>query len=693
MQDSNQNELHPELLGLSALNFGRRSVSAPRIQMMGSQLNQTLCIKDSTPRTTFTGYEQEFGKYTFNIKFEVDSLIIKVIKKYKQRLGEDSIDFNPLNVVVYENVKTKEIDILYIPTFHSFHSYLGFEYKPTEAVNQVSAGNYIPAGTIIMDSPSKKENGEYQYGIELNTALVTMPYVSEDGIGICRDVFDKLEIKTYETRTIEFGAKYYPINLLGDNNIYKAFPDIGEMLREDGLLIALRRYNTLMSPVEQSIYDLRKVDTAFDKLCYVDGPGGKVIDIKIHYNGYYDSQIPTEVISQCRKYYNATKSYHQEIIDLYNQLNHQRGKNLKISPAFHRLVTESIAILACEQQRIRQEFKQVPTDTWRIEFTIEYSKKPTYGWKLTDTHSSKGVIVKVLEPHEMPVDQEGNRADVVMDPLSKNNRQNVASLYELYFNAASRTTFNNIKKILNILNNNTDLNNINKELFEKAFNYLLGYYKIISPQLYTAYINAQYQDKLEHLQYLFSLGTVRNYIPPNSEIDFMTVVNELEKNYPPLYGPVTFTDLKGNKTTTKSPVRIGSLYFILLEKIADDYSAVASGHRSNFGVLSPISKTTRDTKPTREQGVKAWGESEIRSVINIAGGEAGREILDRNNSIEAHREMCETILKAPQPTNIKNLIDRKKVPYGNSKPLMLLKHIAECSGFEIAYKPGRKVIK
>ena len=41
----------------------------------------------------------------------------------------------------------------------------------------------------------------------------------------------------------------------------------------------------------------------------------------------------------------------------------------------------------------------------------------------------------------MPVDEEGNRADIVMDPNSRVNRMNIGGLTEQYINAASREDF------------------------------------------------------------------------------------------------------------------------------------------------------------------------------------------------------------------------------------------------------------
>lgn len=48
-----------------------------------------------------------------------------------------------------------------------------------------------------------------------------------------------------------------------------------------------------------------------------------------------------------------------------------------------------------------------------ITFVIEHLIVPTIGYKETDIHGGKGVICSVREDEDMPMDADGNRADLV----------------------------------------------------------------------------------------------------------------------------------------------------------------------------------------------------------------------------------------------------------------------------------------
>ena len=69
------------------------------------------------------------------------------------------------------------------------------------------------------------------------------------------------------------------------------------------------------------------------------------------------------------------------------------------------------------------------------------------------------------------------------------------------------------------------------------------------------------------------------------------------------------------------------------------------------------------------------------------------ELIDRNNNPEVHKEIVRNILAAPQPTNIEEVVDRKRFPLGYCKPLQIAKHLAYCSGYSFRYKPVDTLIK
>lgn len=688
-------QLHRELLATNSLSPFVRHNSASRQQMFSAQhLSQILVIKDPTERYIQTGMEAEYGKYTFSKKFDRNVEIIKVIERYPKTMDYNSIAFNPETIVIYEDDETKEIGMMNLTTFCSNHQYFGFEYKPKPGLSQVKQGATIAAGTILMDSPTITDNGGYRYGRQVNVALMTIPGVAEDGIVISEDMLDHFSIKTYEHRIVEFGGKRFPRNLYGTEENYKPFPDIGERIRGDGLLAALCRHDETTSAIEMSRRESMRPDMVFDNLIYAGGPGGRVVDIRVQHDPYSNQpRCPSGMDKYLEKYERARRNCYQEVLDIYNRLLRQRGESLRISKELQRYLVEAIAVLdKNDKQKIQKLYRLNPIDDWRLEFVIEYEVRPSIGFKFTDTVGSKGVICKIMKAEDMPVDADGNRADIIADPNSTISRMNLGRLYELYINACSRDVRKNIKQLLSLADNqkvNVEvLKGYDSNVINDIWEYLKGFYKIISPlRMYEKFaLKLNHEQVLEHLTKCIN-EWIYLYIPPENETENIEVIKQLEAYVNPTYGPVTYTGDSRRKVTTKTNVRIGSMYYILLEKTGDDWTAVSSAKLQNYGVLSQITNADKYSQPTRQQAIRAFGESELRILRSYTGPIATAEIIDRNNNPDTHYAILESILEAKNPVLIDEAVSRKKVPYGGSKPLKLFKHYAFCGGWRVKVGP------
>jgi DNA-directed RNA polymerase beta subunit len=691
------NELFREFLSVNGLDPFNRHNSSSRKQMFASHIGQSLVIKGATERRCQTGMERQYAKYTFSIKMPVDGEIIKIVDRYRPKAGIDSItkpgDSPPQTIVFYENFHTKEIGMIDITTFCSFHQYFGFEYKATINAARLRQGEFIKAGDILFDSPSITAEGGYKYGIELKIAYMTMPGVSEDGIIICEDVLPKLAFKTYARRIVEYGSKSFPLNLYGTADVYKPHPDIGDVIRPDGLLAATRAYNTRLSVVQQSKYDLMEPDFIFDKLTYAEGAGGKVVDIKVHHDHKNTQALtPVGMDTQTRRYDKARREFYTEIMALYRFVKARHGINLNLTPQLHNLIVEAISVVGETDDHIMLLHRQAPLDDFRIEFIIEYEITPTIGFKGTDTHGGKGVICKIVKREHMPVDADGNSADIVMDPNSTWSRMNLGRLYEQFYNASGRDVVKRIARDFGI--DEGDPNALAKlrlqpeEAIQRAWEYVVNFYAIVAPRMaeqVRSGLYAKHHGTREgHLASLIEKGAYL-FIPPEDDTNSVEIVQKLQEHYRPTYGPVSYVGNSGNRVTTKDNVRIGSIYFILLEKIGDDWTAVSSGKVQHYGFLSQVTNADKYSQPTRVQAIRALGESEVRIYISYASPHITAEILDRNNNPTVHKMIVNNILEADTPTNIPLAVDRSIVPLGASKPLQLVDHILVCGGIRFKW--------
>ena len=688
MTSTAPNELRVDLLSTSGLNPWTQHDSASRIQMMGGHVAQALVIDGASTRRCLTGIEREFGRFTFNIQMPCNAEIIRVVEKYPRTLGRNAIRENPLTVVIYENVETKEVGILEIPRFHCKHQHFGFKYQFKRAANRIASGALIPKGTILADSPSVDDLGNYRLGTETEVAFMSVPGVIEDGVIISKAYAEKLKSRGFENRVASWGKNWYALNLYGTDEEYKPFPDIGDTIRDDGLLFALRRLDdqsdVLLSPVEMTPAALREPDYIFDRLVY-GVPGAKIVDVSVRHeikNGPPPTPIGMEV--QPKKYYDAQLRFYRTLLDIYGDLRRKRKEALRISTEFHRLLQE--ALTYCQEpgkNRATQMYQRQPLDDWRVDVTFEYDVVPDVGFKLTDFHGGKGVVCAVWETEDMPVDAEGNRAECIMDGDSTIKRMNIGRLYEQYINATSRHVTNQVRQWMD---------NPTEENVNAAWNYVLGYYQTVSPRMYDLITGPDYTEQPRaHLETIVKDG-IYLYLPTDNPAYSPDMIEQLRKHYPIHIGPITYRGRSGNVVTTHSNILIGSVYVMLLEKTGGDWSGVSSAKLQHFGIPARLTKHDKYSSPGRLQPVRILGESEVRLLAATIGGESTMELLEMSNSPATHKFVVAEILRAEKPSAINEIVNRKLAPFGGSRSLIYVKHALQCGGMELYAKPDHEPV-
>jgi hypothetical protein len=697
------NELRREFLGVCALNPWFAHDSSPRQQMFASHLGQALVFNGISRRYFQTGMEREYGKYTFSIKMPTTGDIIKTVQRYPRGISQQSVNAprSPQTVLIYEDYQSKEIGCIDLPTHTSNHPYFGFEYQKTEAFDSLVAGKKsFMEGQIFMDSPAKDSNGNYGFGMECPIAFISLPETSEDSVLVSEDLLPMMKFKVTERRTVEVGRDSFPKGMFNyidpatGKEVFKPFPEIGEYIREDGLMMATTRYNEKSALFEMGINDVKTLNIPFDLPCYAPPGKGKIVDIQIWHDAYNTSGlVPFGMDEMFKKYHNGMRQFYLEIYNEWKRLYRQRGAALKLTPAFSVLVKEAIAMVGEHKERIHMHRRRKPLDDYTIEFTIEYEVTPTEGFKLTDCHGGKGIICKVRPAHEMPVDAAGNRALIAMDPNSTVSRMNIGRLYEQFMNASRRDCRKALQVMLNIEHKDRhavakvqEIHARDPVTFNKAWDYLLGFYKIVSPQQYNWHVTGEYRDPpAVHLGKVIA-DDLFIFLPTENDPESEQIIQELRKHYMPTYGPVWYTGNSGLQRKTKVPVMIADMYVMLLEKIGDDWTAVASGKTQHFAVLSQMTNATKYLQPTRNSPVRTDGEAEKRIFVSYCGWELASERHDRNNNPTTHKEVTYSILTAERPTDIQCAVNRKKNPLGQDRPLVMVKHMLQTGGTKVTYE-------
>lgn len=294
----------------------------------------------------------------------------------------------------------------------------------------------------------------------------------------------------------------------------------------------------------------------------------------------------------------------------------------------------------------------------------------------------------------MPVDEHGNIADCIIFGGSTFRRSNFGRLYEHHWNAASRDLAQRLRVELgldrHIAARPVDINNaIDKGDLNYLFNELLDFYAIVAPSQKD--ILLKHPNPKDYVAKVLSDGFSYIYAPVDEDLELMEVTDELIKSrFAPLRKPVKFTDYHNAIKITEDPMIIAPLHLMLLEKIGEDWSAVASVKTQQYGLPAKLNNGDKNSTPGRESAVRSFGESETRSFNCTIGAVATNELLDQTNNPDSHMEVIKSLLTSKFPTNIERAVDRKKVPYGNSRSVALLNHLLECRGLRFKYAPSEE---
>ena len=693
MPRSKVNQLHPELLSTQNLNSFSGNDSASRKQMMAGNMPQVLSLINPTRRILMTGMEPEYAKYVFKIEMPCDAYIIDVIDRVTASNVKGALKRNPERVIIYEALDTGEVGILRLPEYSSYHKRFGFRQIPVEEnIARLKPGAAIEKGTVFAKPATVSDEGEYMFGRQARCAWVTLPAVIEDGAIISESFARSLSSYIYEDRTVSYGKDCYPLNLFGDDEVYKAHPDVGEKVGDDGILMVTRRMRSALAPVEMTPERLRTIDRIFDRPVRVP-PGSEVVNVVVQHDSearnYY---TPSGMEYSPSRYDDAQRRFYNRIISRYRELENEHGDDLSISRPFHRLIVEALIYVNPYHKGGRKLcYRKLDLDDWRVTITIRKEVRAGMGVKLTDTHGGKGVVCKVMRDEDMPRDQHGNVLDLVMDPMSLTKRMNNGRLIEPRISSVCMEYTRMLREALGLRDEDTQMNVAEaavRRMGEEQdgwFKKFMSWYELISPWMAKGINEYEQFDVAGHLATVAAHG-MQLWLPTNNPVVYSDLLPRIRAEHPCNYSHLTFR-VKGKTVTTRKKVTVGSIYTVMLEKIAREPSAVASARLQINGVPSRIANSDRHSSHVRQQPMRIAGETEVRLMLMAIGGMATRDLLEQTNNPETHRLVIESILLADQPTNIEAVVDRENHPANGHRIRQQMDHLHMCAGVGLRLIP------
>lgn len=683
-------EIKAEFIGTAAINSFIANTSSPRAVMDFSHFSTHLPLLTPDEKVIKSGIEYELGKYINDVRTEYDYVVKAIIPRYRE-FGVSNVPTYTI-LVEYEENDQIFIDFIDVDTYKSSHTFFGYKLKPTEELMNISFNSIIKKDTILAKSDSYGEEGAYNYGLNANVVFMSHPSVSEDGFVVSESFVKRARFNSIIKRTINITKDTIPVNLYGNKDIFKFIPNIGEKVREDGLLCAIRERNDWFSISDLNDTNISEVDIIFDNLIYVN-PNSTVLDVKVIRGNYNKQEFTSKMTKQLDEYAAMLINYYTNVVNKFYQILNEKkvmyGKidGIRITPRLHRFITDcEIKINAVTSNKNKLCYRKLPIDQYRIDITTISTIEPKEGFKLTDVHAAKGVICKILPDEMMPIDKNGNRAEVITDSAATISRMNLGRAYEAYLGAVSRDNRQRLITYFTQRHGQDFLTKINDEDLKYFFTYIRGLYALINPDM-VEFIDGLNQDELHN--HLVEVITKNLYIyyPTDNDYNIVDVIDSIESTkYKPLHDKVTYVDELGRKVETVENIRVGQLYFMLLEKIGNSYSATSSSKVNNFGF--PIKGTNYDKfkYPHALTPTKIMGETEVRIGVALASPEMIADIFDINLNPISHKFLIKHILESPNAFDPNFNIDRSIVKYGNTKSLAILQHIFNASGMELSFE-------
>ncbi|CAH0448046.1 RNA polymerase beta subunit [Vibrio phage vB_VpaM_sm033] len=675
-----------------AITSFERFNSASRTAMAASQAAQYVVPADGPdcPRI-LTTYEAEQAKYTMGITMPVDGITKAMISKYQIGSGMNSVRKNAERTLMYIDQDSGKLDCLEIKSNECTHDIFGYElHDNTILRHAVREGVPIPKGTKLTSSKGVLANGLYSSVLTANYCYLSVAPVIEDGMWVSEELVERSRPYAYAKVTFEWGKTHYPLDMYGDGTTYKPFVGPGEKIKPSGLVAALREKNDIYDAVMMLPQHLTEVHT-YDKSIYAppESEDVEVCDVSVLTTTRDHNRLPLTPVGMevyPRIFAEQRSKFLDRVLDVYEDFRRETGYRGEISPRMSALLVEAYSdkptdprcrmMGAKKQGGITRTMRGTPIDEWHIELKLKWKFRVGNGGKLTNLHGSKGVFARIVPKEHMPVDQYGRRAEVVIYGGSTIARLNDGQLYEQFANCCGDTVAIKCQEM------------IKAGQAAQAWEFLLGWYAIASPETLSFIQHYRGNDQVKHMNLIAEHGTCLAIEGDNTYVG-VDWARKMMAYCPPIMTPVTYTNLDGKKVTTKAPVMIGAASWWLLDKTSTKPMAVSVARRQIHGIPSTVNKSTKNAAPTNLQPSRTYAESEIRGITYAVNGKHVMDVVDLSVNPEALDGALVKLWNADKPTAECGLINRAEVPYGTGRSVSFPRHILECLGPTVVRAKGR----
>ena len=606
-----------------------------------------------------TGYENKFGERSSSIiSLDKDYNIIAKISKFSDPnlsnhiyyLILKSVDDTTIHVVERKPYRSKTEIYGYFMnnSVLDYHSYTGEPIRKGETI--VKSGGF--------DKFMNKTNGRNAL-----VAYMAMDDNMEDSVIISEECRYKFRAPFFHNIRRVINRNDIPLNIYGNDDVYKIFPDIGEYVN-NGKLAMFRKEDKENAIYTQSIARLQETMVSDESI----EVKGKVIDIDIYCNdpsildNYYNGQL--------KKYY---MDRHNMIDSIVKIVSPYLAQGYTFTSEMMKLFSD------CTRELNGTPFVDKKGFDLCVDFTVMEELPLQVGDKISDRFGGKGVVSKIVPTEQMMKLPNGKYVDIYKNSSTMYGRENPGQIFEYEINYISSCILDYIY--------NSGLS------VHSAYNLILRFLSIVSPEEKDSMIKATSSmddyDLMMFVSSIMSYDCIHISTDPMSARMDIDLIDQLYKEFPmakKVHTQVPVKDSNGNirMVDTKRPMIAGYQYCFRLKQIAEEKFSVTSLSSTNIKNENAKSKDSKNYRELYSSTPIRFGSMETGDF-----GHMGSDIVVMNMmqySLSPNARLLAEQMYTGDPYNVDIKLDQTC----SNRSVESLNARLKTMGYRIVFKKKKK---
>lgn len=610
-----------------------------RTNMFCSHFSQTVVLDQPERPRVFSRFENKFGSYSTALRsIPAGTKIIGVFDK------------NALQRVFALEYPDGRAGIHFAqPARHLTETY-GYmlDNSPLEGAGE---DDVAEEDTVIQGWPCHDAEGNFQYGLNLKTVYMNMDGLTyEDGLIMSESAADRMSHTSVDRITVNLNANDLTVNYYGDAAVHQGFPEVGQKVK-DGILLARRRINHESILFDLSTPQLCQINWESDMVFYSEGT---VVDIDVYSNLSEEGLEKHPFNRQILEYHRNWLQFREWFFETFNPYIHGvKGSGYMSDVGFW--------LRSCKDSETQPwRHERTEFDGVVLRFTVVKRNPIKPGSKITNRYGGKGVISQIRPDKDMPMTEDGRRADLVVNSLGVVNRLNTSQLFESELNYLADHVVEQMAAM---------------ETLEDRKQHLLSFYGIVAKD--------QHQWMVENL----------------SDDDWAEMIQEIIVGNEPIYihqapffGVVSLEELRGayeifgveksKFVGIEEPMILGTNYYMKLRhEPSGKHSARSAKHLSIAGVPTKNSRGVRTNTEHHSTTPIRLGEQELQNLLIANKPDELKRMLRIYATDDVSREgaIADLLLRSDP------FSDERIEPRGNgiTRPVAGLKALLESVGLQL----------